>query len=211
MASAHIYPLSRLVHAGPGTWQRAMKEIEEGARFASQYYTPMRDAVVRASRSRHPDAVGIVADIKATVREAGGRLSVSRMRDNVSAFEQFLAAFHPRISKFRHSFLHERNTPCNFGGLDLYGAPHFEVVDADGRLRHVFLHAAKWSKKELAAYLELLAVIVEEGYGGDASSLWGMDLRSGEDINWRTSSTVRKRCKDAAALYARFVDAMGKP
>jgi hypothetical protein len=209
MPNAHIYPLSRLVHAGPRAWQRMLTEIEEGTSYASRYYLPMREAVVRltASRGRNPDA--IVAEIKSQIREAGGKHWANRLRDNVNAFETFRSDFLPRIARFRQSFLRERKDGCEFEGLTLSGAPHFEVVDSSGKIRHVFLHVAKWSSKDLAAYLELLALIVEKEYGGDPATLWVMDLRQGEDFKWRANAGMRRRCKDTAVLYGRFLTAMG--
>jgi hypothetical protein len=209
MPDAHIYPLSRLVHAGPRAWQRLLTEIEEGSSYASRYYLPMREAVVRYFASRNRDANGIAREMRTQIRNSGGARWANRLRDNVRAFESFQTNFVPRIARFRRSFLHQRKDGCQFEGLDLNGGPHVEVVDSEGRSRHVFLHAAKWSAQDLAAYLELLGVIIEADYGGDPASLWVMDLREGEDISWRPSSRMRRRCKDTARLYFRFVKAMG--
>ena len=82
--------------------------------------------------------------------------------------------------------------------------------DSSGRRRYAFLHAAKWPADDLAAYLELLAIIVEQSYGGDSRALWIMDLRSGEEISWRSSSRMRRCCRDTARLNARLVNAMGE-
>jgi hypothetical protein len=209
MPNAHIYPLSRLVHAGPRAWQRLLTEIEEGSSYASRYYLPMREAVVRLFAYRNQDTNRALRELRTQIRNSGGARWENRLRDNVRAFESFQTNFAPRIVRFRRSFLHQRNRGCRFEGLDLNGGPHFEVVGPDQRMRHVFLHAAKWSSQDLAAYLELLGVIIEADYGGDPESLWVMDLREGEDIIWRPSIRMRRRCSDAARLYVRFVNAMG--
>ncbi len=131
--------------------------------------------------------------------------------DNADAFHMFEAAFYQKISKFRRDLLREQRTGCEFEGLVLEGGPHFEVIDQKGNKRHVFLHAANWSGKDLAAYLELLGIVIEDAYGGDSSSLWVFNLRTGKEIKWRSSSRVRNRCEGAAKLYARLVKAMENP
>jgi hypothetical protein len=209
MPTAHIYPLSRLVHAAPGAWQRQLAEIEEGSSFAFSYYLPMREAVVRFCATRGQDRDAIMQEMTARARENGGRRWANRLRDNTHAFNCFETEFFPRIGRFRRSYLRERQDGCEFEGLTLRGAPHLAVTDTDGRMRHVFLHAAKWSADDLAAYLELLGIIIDEDYGGDTSSLWVMDLRAGEDVRWRSSSRIRRRCSDTARLYVRLVNAMG--
>jgi hypothetical protein len=210
MVDTHIYSLSRLVHAGPRAWQRVLTEIEEGQSYASRYYSPMREAVVRFSESRGRQADQIVQEMKGQIRSGGGGLRwANRLRDNLGAFDSFQNKFFPRTGRFRRSFLHERKVGCTFEGLALKGGPHFELLDAEGRTRHAFLYAAKWSPADLAAYLELLAIVIEEDYGGDTDSLWLMDLRAGKDMKWSPSSRMRRRCKDTARLYARFVNAMG--
>jgi hypothetical protein len=209
MPNAHIYALSRLVHAGPVAWQRLLTEIEDGSSYASRYYLPMREVVVRFCASHGRDADGVVREMRTQIRDGGGARWANRLRDNVRAFESFRTDFFPRITRFRRSLLHERKDACGFEGVDLNGAPHLEVVDHEGRTRHVFLYAAKWSDKDLAAYLELLGIIVEEDFGGDTTSLWVMDLRGGKDVRWRSSARMRRRCVETARLYARFVNAMG--
>ncbi len=83
--------------------------------------------------------------------------------------------------------------------------------DENGRTRHVFLHAAKWKPKDLAAYLELLGIVIEADFGGNATSMWAMDLKSGKDIKWKSKVTTRRRCVGSARLYARFMKTMGDP
>src|SRR5258708_1846401 len=192
MQNAHIYPLSRLVHAGPRAWQRMLTEIEEGTSYASRYYQPVREAIVQLTAARGRGADAIVAEIKTQGRNAGGTRWANRLRDNVNAFEAFKADFLPRIARVRKSFLREKKGGCQFGGLVLSGGPHFEVMDNAARIRHVFLHVAKWSSKDLAAYLELLGLIIEEEYGGDPTTLWVMDLRQGEDLKWRSNAGMRR-------------------
>jgi hypothetical protein len=210
MANVHIYALSRLVHAGPRAWQRMLKEIEDGVSYASQYYLPMREGVVALASKNGGDVDIILQGIKTKVRDAGGARMANRLKDNLFAFENFKTEFLPRLRRLNRSFLHDKKQSCEFGGLDLYGSPHFEATDGDGRTRHVFLHAAKWNPKDLSAYLELLGLIVERNYGGDATSIWVMDLRSGKDHRWKPRPSMRRRCEDTARLYSRFLGVMGE-
>lgn len=211
MTRAHIYPLSRLVHAPARDWERLLSSIEEGKEFAFSYYLPMREAVVKYCASRGQHRGNIVAEMLARARAAGGARGASVARGNLGAFECFQEAFYPRIARFRRDFLRGRRPRCQFEGLALEGAPHLEVIDDNGRKRHIFLHAAEWSRDDLLAYLELLGIVIEQRYGGDPKSLWVQDLRSGEDIGWRPSARLRKRCQDAAKLYTRLTNAMGNP
>lgn len=205
MPEAHIYPLSRLVHARPQSWEKALKDIEEGKRHAFGYYQPMREAVVQLTSLRGQRRDHIFDELVARAQIQQGRNSTSRLRDNTKAFESFEHDFYPRIARFRRSFLRQDQPGFEFEGLTLLGAPHFEALDASGRKRHVFLHAAKWSEPDLDAYLEFLGIVVEECYGGDSSTIWIMDLRAGKDIRWRSSARMRRRCRDTARLYGRLV------
>jgi len=49
-------------------------------------------------------------------------------------------------------------------------------------------------KDDLKAYLELLAVIIANRFGAPPKSLWCMDLRTGQDFKWRSSTRIRARC-----------------
>jgi len=206
MTTAHIYTLSRLVHAGPRSWEQLLASIEEGKSYAFSYYLPMREAVAHFCASRGQRRDQIVREMIARARASGGIRRANRTKDNLDAFETFEEVFFPEIDRFRKNFLHEKQPGCEFEGLTLQGAPHFEVVDSDGRKRHVFLHAAKnWSREDLLAYLELLGIVIEKNYGGDSRSLWVMDLKAGEEIRWRSSARVRKNCRAAARLYGRLI------
>ena len=162
MPDAHIYPLSRLVHAGPRAWQRLLTEIEEGSSYAFSYYLPMREAVVQFCASRGQGREQIVREMTARARVNAGFGRGNRLRDNTNAFETFEEVFYPATRRFRRSLLHERQDGCDFEGVTLLGAPHFEVDDSACRRRYAFLHAARWPADDLAAYLELLAIVVGE-------------------------------------------------
>src|SRR5690348_5329631 len=149
MPAAHIYPLSRLVHAGPRAWQRLLTEIEEGSSYAFSYYLPMREAVAQLCASRGRDRNAIVQEMMARAQENRGLRWANRLRDNTNAFDIFETEFFPRIARFRRSYLRDRQEGYDFEGLTLYGAPHLAVTDTDGRTRHVFLHAARWSPDDL--------------------------------------------------------------
>jgi hypothetical protein len=207
MPETHLYSLSRLVHAGPWSWQRLLNEVEEGRSYASRYYQPMRDGIVQFCARRGRNADDIKREIRAQIRPE--QRWPNRLADNLDGFECFGEDFFPRINRFRHSFLHQRKDPCQFEGLDVNGGPHFEVIDEHGETRHVYLHAAKWKPNDLAAYLELLGIIIETDYGGDPKSMWVMDLRSGKDVKWKSRPAMRKRCVGTAQLFAKFLRAMG--
>jgi hypothetical protein len=211
MPTAHIYTFSRLVHAYPGNWEKLLVSMESEKQIAYGYYLPMREAIVLFCAKRGKDRDVIYEDMVSRARRMGGVRGPKVARDNANAFINFEAAFYPKIAKFRRDLLREQNTGCAFEGLTLDGGPHFEAVDQKGRKRHVFLYAANWSHDNLAAYLELLGIIVEESYGGDSSSLWVFNLKNGREIKWRSSSRVRNRCQGAARLYTRLVKAMQNP
>lgn len=210
MLTVRVYPLSRLVHAMAGSWRNLLAEIEEGKVYASRYYMPVREAAVRlcASRNRERDRERIAAQMVAQARAAGGLHNAQMVRANETAYEVFANRFLPQIEGYRRSFLNQKRKGCEFAGLMIEGAPHFEV-DRNGRNRHVFLYTSDWRRNDLLAYLELLGVIVEAHYGGDSASLWVMNLRNGKEVKWHSSARIRKRCQDAARLYEQFLSAMG--
>lgn len=211
MPTAHIYTFSRLVHAYPGNWEKLLASMEAEKRIAFSYYLPMREAVVLFCAKRGKDRDAIFRQMVARARQLGGVRGPKVARDNAEAFASFEAAFYPKISKFRRDLLREKRTGCEFEGLTLEGGPHFEALDQKGRKRHVYLHASNWSRDDLAAYLELLGIVIEDSYGGDSSSLWVFDLKNGKEIKWQSSSRVRNRCTGAAKLYTRLVKAMENP
>jgi hypothetical protein len=211
MPTAHIYTFSRLVHAYPGNWEKLLASMESEKQIAYGYYLPMREAVVLFCARRGKDRDLIFRQMVSRARNMGGMRGPKMAEDNAEAFIGFETAFYPKIAKFRRDLLREQRTGCEFEGLTLEGGPHFEAVDQRGKKRHVFLHASKWSHDDLAAYLELLGIVIEHEYGGDSSSLWVFDLKSGKEIKWRSSSRVRNRCVGAARLYARLIRAMENP
>jgi hypothetical protein len=211
MPTTHIYTFSRLVHAYPGSWEKLLASMESEKQIAYSYYLPMREAIVLFCEKRGKDRDAIFQHMVDRARKMGGARGPRMAKDNAEAFINFEGAFYPKISRFRRSLLREQRTGCEFEGLILEGGPHFEAVDQRGRKRQVFLHAAKWSRNDLAAYLELLGIVIEDSYGGDNTSLWVSDLKNGREIKWRSSSRVRNRCSGAAKLYMRLVKGHGKP
>ena len=206
MPTIHIYPLSRLVHAPAANWEKLLKSIEDGKKRAFSYYLPLREAVVLYCRKQSKGRDRIVSDMLARAKQVGGSRGALVARNNNSAFSSFEAVFYPRIGKYRRDFLRETHSACRFHGVTLVGAPHLEVEDKKGRKRYVVLLPSEWPQDDLKAYLELLAILIEECYGEDSSSLWPMDLRNGVDIKWRTGSRIRRRCESAARLYGRLID-----
>jgi hypothetical protein len=185
--------------------------MEEGKPYAFSYYLPMREAVVQYCANRGRDRDTILRLMVARAQATGGARGRKIAQDNAHAFNNFVDVFYPHITRFRRDLLRQQRTGCEFEGLELEGGPHIEVNDSNGKKRYVFLHAANWSKPDLLAYLELLSVIIEAVYATDRSSLWVLGLRDGREIKWRPSAQVKKRCRGAAKLYARFIRTMENP
>ena len=210
-ATVHVYPLSRLVHAPAGKWERLIADIEAGKEKAFAYYLPMREAVVLFCAKKGKDRAQIVKEMVLRARRMGGARGDKVAQDNEAAFSVFADVFHTRIKRYKQDLLREQGE-CEFEGVQLTGAPHFEVIDMEDRQRFVFLHPSNWSSEELRAYLELLAVIVEKRFGGTGRNLWCMDLRTGKEIKYKLSTRMRARCCDAARHYGRMITVMqGRP
>lgn len=204
----HIYPLSRLVHAPATRWEGLLKSIEEGKVRAFSYYLPLREAVVLFCAKNGKGRDPIVDDMVSRARQMGGARGARIAKDNEEAFQAFESSFYPRIRKYKRAFLRASQLECSFEGLTITGAPHFEVVDEDGNDRFVFLHSANWTRDESNAYLELLSIIVQQCLRKPPASIWCMNLSTGKDEKWRSSSRVRSRCVNAARLYGRLISAM---
>jgi len=128
--------------------------------------------------------------------------------DNLRAFGIFETSCYPKIAKFVRGLLRKPQGPgVPFEGVFLFGTPHFEVTDRNGESRYVFLQASDWKEDEVKAYLELLAVVVEKGFGESASSIWHMNLRTGRTVKHHSSKRVRGRCAEAARHYRRIFGA----
>jgi len=200
----HIYTLSRLVHAPAGGWERKIEEIEEGREKAYGYYQPMREAVIAYCAAKAKGRDGIVSRMLEEARSRRHGRGQNPERDNLAAFEIFEAKCYPKIGSFVRSLLRRpQGAGVPFGDIFLQGAPHFHVKDKDGEDRYVFLHPSNWTGDDLKAYLELLSVTVEKGFGEPSTSIWHMNLRSGLVSKHRSSKRVRQRCVDAARHYAR--------
>jgi hypothetical protein len=208
----HIYPLSRLVHASAASWEAELRKIEEGKLHAYRYYLPLREAVVSYCKSKGKKRDSIMLDMQSSAAAISASRGANPVKDNLSAFDIFEEHFYPRVSLFGQSLLRdESKSGCAFEGLILSGLPHFTVVDEGGTTRYVYLHASKWDDDDLKAYLELLSIIIENRFGGSADTLWCMDLRTGKDVKWKSSSRIRARCMNASRLYVRLIEAMQSP
>jgi hypothetical protein len=204
----HIYTLSRLVHAPAAGWERKIEEIEKGRAKAYSYYQPMREAVIAYCAAGGAGRDQIVARMLAEARRQPRARGQDPERDNLHAFEVFETSCYPKITKFVKSLLRRPQGPgVQFEDVFLFGAPHLEVADRNGEVRYVFLQASDWKEVQVKAYLELLAVVVEKAFGGPASSIWHMNLRTGRVARHRSSKQVRRRCAEAARHYRRIFGA----
>lgn len=210
--TVHIYPLSRLVHASPGSWENQLRSIEEGKLHAYRYYLPLREAVVAYCKSRGKKLDPILQRLSVSASAVPAGRGANPVKDNRDGFDVFTADFYPRMSHFGQSFLREdAKLGCLFEGAHLGGLPHFSATDSKGDTRYVYLHASKWDEDDLKAYLELLSVIVEGKFGAPPASIWCMDLRTGKDYRWKSSTRMRTKCANAARHYVRLVEAMRPP
>jgi hypothetical protein len=201
----HIYTLSRLVHAPAAGWERRIQEIEKGRLKAYGYYQPMREAVVSYCAAGGTGRDRIVARMLVETRRQPRARGQDPERDNLSAFEIFETSCYPKIAKFVQGLLRKPQGPgVPFEGVFLFGTPHLEVTDKNGKVRYVFLQSSDWKDDDVKAYLELLAVVVENGFGDPAGSIWHMNLRTGRLALHRSSKRVRRRCADAARHYGRI-------
>jgi len=202
--AVHIYTLSHLVNARVGSWERKIKEIEEGRRRAYGYYQPMREAIVAYCAASGNRREQIVSRMLSDARQRPHGRGQDPEKDNLAAFETFETACYPKIGQFVRGLLRRPNgTGALFEGIRLNGGPHFQAKDRSGVDRYIFLHASVWSEEDLKAYLELLSVVVEEAFGEAPESVWHMDLRAGLVAKHRRSKRVRRNCSDAARHYAR--------
>lgn len=207
--SVHIYPLSRLVHASAGSWESQLRSIEEGKLHAYRYYLPLREAVVSYCKSHGKRLDHILHQLQLSASGVPASRGANPVKDNRAAFDMFVSEFYPRIAHFEKSFLREdAGLGCQFEGVRLGGLPHFSAKDSAGEMRYVYLHASKWDEDDLKAYLELLSIIVADKFDVPATGIWCMDLRTGKDYKWKSSTRMRVRCVNAARLYARLIEAM---
>ncbi|MBZ5513718.1 MAG: hypothetical protein LAN62_02520 [Acidobacteriia bacterium] len=201
----HIYPLSRLVHAQPVGWEDLLNSIEEGKEYAFGWYQPLREAVVSYCQAKGAGRDTIVRIMRSRALSMWGSRGPEVAKANEDAFDKFETLFYPRIRRFQRNLLRDAQKSVNFEGLQLTGAPHFQVIDENDKERYVFLLAAKWKTKDLKAYLELLSIIVQQRFRKPSQTIWCMDLRTGKDFKWSGSSKrMRAKCAKAARLYRRF-------
>jgi hypothetical protein len=206
--SVHIYTLSRLVHAEAGAWERRLEQIEQGRNKAYRYYQPVREAVVAFCATEGEDRDDIVSEMLVEARRQPRGRGQDPEADNLKAFETFEGDCYSKIGTFTRSLLRRPQAQgVPFEGVMLLGAPHFQVLDEEGQIRYVFLQASRWREEELKAYLELLGVIVEKGFGHSPTSILHMDLRTGLVSGHKPSIRVAKKCAAAARHYARVVRA----
>lgn len=203
----HLYPLSRLVFARPGQWERILHDIEDDKNRAYGYYQPMREAVIRLCRSGLDRRERVLARLNSDAGNIPTGRNQNPTRDNLLAFEVFERSFYPRIGEFQRSLLREnREGGVVFEGIQLTGLPHFVATDKHNATRYIFLYASQWRPEVLNAYLQLLAEVVRIKYDGDPKSIWCMNLRTGRTEPWKSRIRVRNSCIDAIRLYCRLAD-----
>jgi hypothetical protein len=204
----HIYTLSRLVDAPAASWERKIEEIEAGRRKAYSYYQPMREAVIAYCAAGGKGRDRIITRMAAEAQSGPRARGQDPERDNFKAFDIFETICYPKIARFVRGFLRKpQEAGVHFEEVFLLGAPHLEVIDRKGEVRYVFLQASNWKEDHVKAYLELLAIVVENALGKPASSIWHMNLRTGRCSKYRSSKRVRNHCVDAARHYQRIFGA----
>lgn len=201
--------MSKLVHASAASWESQLRTIEEGKLHAYRYYLPLREAVVSYCKSHGKRLDQILHQLKVSASGVPASRGANPVKDNRAAFDVFVNEFHPRITHFEKSFLREdTGHGCAFESLRLGGLPHFSAKDSSDEDRYVYLHASKWAEQDLKAYLELLSIIIAGRFDAPSTSIWCMNLRTGKDYKWKSSTRMRARCVNAARLYTRLIDAM---
>ena len=203
--TVHLYTLSQLVYALPGSWERKIKKIEEGRERAYGCYQPVREAIASFCAANGSGRERIVARMMKQAQEAPRGRGQNPERDNMRAFKVFEEKCYSKIGSFVRSLIRRpQGLGVSFESVLLRGAPHLEVTDKDGESFYVFVSAAKWPEQDLKAYLELLSIVVQSEFDASPSSIWHMDLRRGGVSKYRPSMRVKKRCADAAQHYARI-------
>lgn len=205
---ANIYPLSRLVHAFPPDWEALLQRLEDGKDKAFSHYLPAREAIVRYCAKSGHERDHILSTLRTRCGQMGGVRSAILLRDNEAAFEAFEAEFYPKIAEFRRGLLREPQSGVKFEELLLLGTPHMEVVDQKGKTRFVYLCCGARKDPDLKAYLQLLSVIVNKHFGASSESIWCLDLRTGEEVKWRSTTRLENRCRKTARLYSRLTAAI---
>jgi hypothetical protein len=202
MPEIHIYPLSRLVYANAGGYQRLLQELREGKQFAGSYYAPFRH-LAPAVFSADPEA-----ETLALIRNESETRRTPRWpriaEDNQRAYLSFRQLAQEKISELigipeRTS----RTPPAIKEGVEILGNPHMIARDKRGRIRYVSLQTSAWDANETKAYQQLLILIVAARYDAGPESIMWLDLGPGRrEIPIRASSRAQQRCTDALKLYS---------
>jgi hypothetical protein len=121
----HILQLSKLVHTSPVRWEKLLRDLEEGKPRAYKYYQPLREAIAVFCRANGAGRDRILPRMIARASGNGGAYGERTARANETAFAVFEKAFFPRIRRFKQDFLRSEHPGFPFGGLTIYGNPHF--------------------------------------------------------------------------------------
>lgn len=199
----HIYLLSRLAFADVTEWRRIIKQLQEGRKSIYWSYKPLRMGAYQLAANRDTGGTrAIYSDVAHLAEKAGGQRC---RKANLAALEVFERFFMPNINKAERSFMEGIERPVDFGPMQLIGGPHFSVLDDRNRKRYVYLHPSRWKEEEVAAFCELLTVIVEGRFNSEAASLWFLDLRAQRRHPWTASrKLVRRKCLTAAEFLMAF-------
>lgn len=191
----NIHAVSKLVRRPPSLWMSTLRSMERGREIMRSHYAPLREAIV-AELERPGSGEERLHTAWEQVPEPLTPSQASVRRRSFAAFHTFLDVFRPRIARLLESYLGEdyQPEPVEFRGHKLEGRFHMAVETPRGETRYVYLHASEWSREQIDAFLELLAVIAEKRHGADRSAVWFFDLPTGELLTPR--KTFRKTRKD---------------
>lgn len=158
----------------------------------------MREGAFRMAAEKEANFKPLYGEVANLAQKAGG----DRCRKaNLNALQTFENSFLPQINTANSNFMLGRETPVDFGEVQLIGGPHFSVNDSSDREKYVYLHPSRWKNQEVAAFCELLTVVVEKRFDSSARDVWFLDLREANRIMWGNSrKLIRRKCEKAAEL-----------
>lgn len=168
-------------------------------------YRPLREGAYQMAGEGRKDMASIYSAVAELSEKAGG---VRCRKANLSALQVFEESFLPDIAGARSNFMSGSERAVDFGKVQLIGGPHFSVLDAKGQEEYVYLHPSQWTDEQIAAFCELLTLVLERRYNSGARNLWFLDLREGERVPWpRSKKLIRRKCERAAEFLLALQDA----
>ena len=185
--SRSAYEITRLAFADVVSYKAILKDIRSERKYRRMSYEHAREVVTVYHYSDRDTGVleSAIEDAKELEKEALVPEDITLAKNNREVLEGYLEyfalPFRPIEGELPPEF---ESFSIDVSGLRITGKPHFQVRNARGGVKYVFLLTSKdWTDDQKNFFISLLGQIVAANVpGASAKDVEGLDCRTGKKI-----------------------------